>query len=200
MLAVIASGNTSLLQKFDAEDYASQLYLTEEGEESHFFRSVPKKVVKSLQEEPLAMENHANGVYYRSFKENKKLQEFFKVLSLSIDRGDRVYVSTMEAREYPITATQWHPEKNTFEWAARLRIPHTREAIDVTSAVANYLVEEARKNTHQPANVLEEDRLLIYNYCPQFTGKHHHEGEEMDFDECYFFPKWEARHANVASQ
>ena len=43
--------------------------------------------------------------------------------------------------------------------------------IDVTSAVANYLVEEARKNKHQPANVLEEDRLLIYNYCPQFTGK-----------------------------
>ena len=39
------------------------------------------------------------GVYFRSYDENPKLKEFAKVLSLSTDRGDRVYVSTFEARK-----------------------------------------------------------------------------------------------------
>eukprot|EP00891_Asterochloris_glomerata_P004912 jgi/Astpho2/4912/Aster-05841 len=202
MLSVIFSGNTSLLRGFDAEDYASPLYLTEDAVPSRFFGSMPKKVRRDLQEHPLAMENHGNGVYFRSYDENPKLKEFAKVLSLSTDRGDRVYVSTFEARKYPIYGTQWHPEKNAFEWSAPLRIPHTRRAVDVTTAVANFFVDEARKNFHRPSNQLDEDNMLIYNYCPEFTGKHKHEGEETDFDECFFFPEWKGKNtaAAVSSQ
>ena len=43
--------------------------------------------------------------------------------------------------------------------------------IQVTAAVANFLVNEARKNFHAPANVLQEQDLLIYNFCPEYTGK-----------------------------
>lgn len=31
--------------------------------------------------------------------------------------------------QYPVTATQWHPEKNSFEWARKLRIPHSSDAV-----------------------------------------------------------------------
>lgn len=31
--------------------------------------------------------------------------------------------------QYPVTATQWHPEKNTFEWATHLHLPHSFEAV-----------------------------------------------------------------------
>lgn len=47
--------------RFNAEDNASPLYLTEAAENSKFFKSLGKKVKKSLQEKPFAMENHANG-------------------------------------------------------------------------------------------------------------------------------------------
>jgi gamma-glutamyl hydrolase len=50
--------------------------------------------------------------------------------------------------QYPITATQWHPEKNAFEWVTYLHIPHSPDAIEVTQEVANFFVSEARKNTH----------------------------------------------------
>ncbi len=43
--------------------------------------------------------------------------------------------------------------------------------IQVTAAVANFLVSEARKNFHEPANLLQEQDMLIYNFCPEFTGK-----------------------------
>ena len=31
--------------------------------------------------------------------------------------------------QYPITATQWHPEKNAFEWTRKLDIPQSPEAV-----------------------------------------------------------------------
>jgi gamma-glutamyl hydrolase len=40
----------------------------------------------------------------------------------------------MENKKYPYTATQWHPEKNAFEWGDKLHIPHSRGAIEVTHA------------------------------------------------------------------
>ena len=46
----------------------------------------------------------------------------------------QVYISTMESKLYPFTATQWHPEKNAFEWGDKLHIPHSRGAVEVTHA------------------------------------------------------------------
>lgn len=43
--------------------------------------------------------------------------------------------------------------------------------IQVTAAVANFLVNEARRNFHEPANLLQEQDLMIYNFCPAYTGK-----------------------------
>ena len=64
-----------------------------------------------------------------SYYENPLLERFFKVISLSIDKSGNPYISTLEARQYPITATQWHPEKNAFEWTPTLHIPHSLEAV-----------------------------------------------------------------------
>ncbi len=66
---------------------------------------------------------------------------------------------------------QWHPEKNAFEWTPEKHIPHDPRAINVTQAVANFVVNEARRNHHAPRNQLEEDAFLIYNWAPEFTGK-----------------------------
>ena len=46
---------------------------------------------------PVAMP-HA-GVRWSSYGENPHLQDFFKVLSLSADRDQRIYISTIEAHK-----------------------------------------------------------------------------------------------------
>lgn len=53
--------------RFNAEDNASPLYFTEAAEKSHFFSSLSKKVRKTLQEKPFAMENHSNGMMQDHF-------------------------------------------------------------------------------------------------------------------------------------
>jgi len=45
------------------------------------------------------------GVRWSSYGENPHLQDFFKVLSLSADRDERIYISTIEAhkvRSFPV--------------------------------------------------------------------------------------------------
>ncbi|CAK0784110.1 hypothetical protein CVIRNUC_007313 [Coccomyxa viridis] len=199
-LAIIVSGDTKILSKFDSYDNASPLILTEDGQSgSAFFSSMPRDLFQAVQEEPLAMENHGKGLGMKKFNGSRALQDFFKVVSLSIDKRNVPYISTLESRKYPVTATQWHPEKNAFEWPRRLSIPHSSQAVDLTHAVGKFLVEQARGSTHAPASSQEEDALLIYNYQTTFTGKGNpsHPESESDFDECYFFDRFSGNGAEV---
>lgn len=195
MLAILAAQNESVVTNFDAEDFSQPLFPTEKAPTSRFFTALPPHVVDHLHTRPYAVENHAHGVSYDEFSYNPKLNDFFDVLTLSVDRQDRVYVSTMESQRYPISATQWHPEKNAFEWTLdKQSIPHDPDAIEVTQEVANYVVGAARKNTHRPKDRQDEEDLLIYNWHDGlvYSGKREYEGEEVDFDEIWTFPDAES--------
>jgi len=43
--------------------------------------------------------------------------------------------------------------------------------IRMTQEVANFFVSEARRNMHQASSISEEDKWLIYNWIPHFTGE-----------------------------
>jgi len=45
------------------------------------------------------------------------------------------YIATVEARDYPIFACQFHPEKNMFEW--RVNAPHTLQAVKISQYFAD---------------------------------------------------------------
>lgn len=46
--------------------------------------------------------------------------------------------------QYPITATQWHPEKNAFEWTQKLDIPHSPEAVSPSSSPVFDILQDAQ--------------------------------------------------------
>ena len=55
------------------------------------------------------------------------MDTFWDILSVNKDVNGLEFVSTMEAKNYPIFGTQFHPEKNAYEWAPKYPgIPHTR--------------------------------------------------------------------------
>ena len=61
-LALIASGNMSILSAFDSDDNASPLLLTEDGlRGSSLFGSFPARLLGAVQDKALAMENHSWG-------------------------------------------------------------------------------------------------------------------------------------------
>ena len=77
-------------------------------------------------------------------------------------------------RKYPFYGSQWHPEKNAFEWNESLHMPHTADAIEAAQTMANFFVDEARKSSHRVA-ATGEDRYLIYEHTPVFTPGGHFE-------------------------
>uniref|UniRef100_A0A671P4H5 folate gamma-glutamyl hydrolase n=1 Tax=Sinocyclocheilus anshuiensis TaxID=1608454 RepID=A0A671P4H5_9TELE len=107
---------------------------------------------------------------------SETLKSFYRVLSTNTD-GQNEFVSTMEAYNFPIYATQWHPEKNAFEWT-RPYIPHMPSVIKTTFYMAYFF---SRKSFHSFPSTEEEEKALIYNYKPEYTGT------QSAFEQKYFF-------------
>lgn len=189
-MAVALARNSSLLTRYDAEDGAAPLFFTEVAKRSAFFGSMPAAVRHDLADKPYARESHSWGVSLEAFDAAPGLRDAVDVLSLSADPEGRVYVSSYEHRTLPFVGTQWHPEKNAFEWGDKLHIPHAAGAVAVTHAVAAFLARHARASGHAPANVLDEDDALIYNHPVTFTGRHKREGDAPWLDQAYILPPW----------
>jgi len=60
-------------------------------------------------------------------------------MTLAIDLID---ISMVTAIKYPFYGTQWHPEKNQFEWTTEENINHSREGVLVTQYVADFFVDQ----------------------------------------------------------
>jgi hypothetical protein len=69
-------------------------------------------------------------------------------------------LSIVEAKDYPIYSTMFHPEKLAYEWHPSLDIPHDKKQIEFAYEYVYLFAEEARKNP----NVCEEAELFIYNF------------------------------------
>ncbi|KAJ7549004.1 hypothetical protein O6H91_07G036200 [Diphasiastrum complanatum] len=183
LLSVIVSQDHHLMEEFKAlAQPAPLLFSSDLAKQQSMFSWFPEDILQKITHENLAMENHKWGVSPEKWSATGPLADFFEVLTTTPDQENKLYVSTIQGRKYPVTGVQWHPEKNAFEWGIAT-IPHSLEAIEITQSVANFLVSEARKSSHSPSSMEEEDALLIYNYAPTFAGKN---GPGF-FDQAYAF-------------
>ncbi|KAI5411588.1 gamma-glutamyl hydrolase 2 [Lathyrus oleraceus] len=181
LITMIVSEDNNILEEFAAANEASSLQFVENTNiEGSVFQRFPPDLIKKLSTDCLIMQNHHYGISPSKLLANEKLSSFFEILTTCTDGNDKVYVSTVRSRKYPVTGFQWHPEKNAFEWGSA-KIPHTEDAIRVTQHVANFLVSEARKSLNRPVarEVLDN---LIYNYKPTYGGK-----AGKGYDEVYLF-------------
>ncbi|XP_051135511.1 gamma-glutamyl hydrolase 2-like, partial [Andrographis paniculata] len=181
LLTVIVSQDRSILERFNARDQASKLqFLQNVNLNETVFERFPPVLLKKLSTECLVMQNHRYGISPEKFQKTGSLCSFFNILTTSTDEDGKTYVSTVQAQRYPVTAVQWHPEKNAFEWGLS-RIPHSEDAVQVTQNVANFFVREARMSKNRPL-IQEVLDNLIYNYGLTYCGK-----AGKGYDEVYIF-------------
>ncbi|RLN30742.1 gamma-glutamyl hydrolase 2-like [Panicum miliaceum] len=161
--------DNNILETFDAQNQASTLQFPSYSFEGTVFQRFDSDLIEKVSTSCLVMQNHRYGISSKRLRENDELSSFFRVLTTSPDENGKVYVSTVQANKYPITCTQWHPEKAIFEWRKPM-IPHSEDAVQVTQHFANHFISQARKSPNRPPadKVLDN---LIYNYNPTFSGK-----------------------------
>lgn len=161
---------------------------TADASGSKLFHDASPHVMNVLATENVTMNNHHYGIYYEHFKQTDALTSFFDVLSTNHDGYGDEFVSTIESKKYPIYGTQWHPEKNAFEWARNEdgtfyeAINHSNNAVEIAQYTSSFFVHETKKNNHMFDSEEQEDSYLIYNYKPVKTSG--------DFVQTYFlFPE-----------
>ncbi|XP_067888007.1 gamma-glutamyl hydrolase-like [Heterodontus francisci] len=168
-LTVLTSGE-KLLIATNTSNLPLPLKFTQDAMDSRMFKNFPRDLMQALAVEPLTANFHYWSISVKNFTRNTKLRNFYKILTTNMDNKKLVFVSTMEARNYPIYGVQWHPEKSAFEWTKKKNIPHSLDAVEVSWYLAEFFVNEARKNWHHFSDETEEANALIYKYPQVYTA------------------------------
>uniref|UniRef100_M4C4I3 folate gamma-glutamyl hydrolase n=1 Tax=Hyaloperonospora arabidopsidis (strain Emoy2) TaxID=559515 RepID=M4C4I3_HYAAE len=160
----------SLDNGFDSSNISLPLNFTDKAPTSRMFRQASPELYSWLKDKPITMNNHEQGITPDKFNQYTSLTDFYTVLATNLDRQGVEFISAYEAKEYPIYAVQFHPEKNIFEYGEYLDgtpyevVDHSREGVAAGQYFANFFIDEARKNALHFKDPKVERKALIYNY------------------------------------
>eukprot|EP01100_Stratorugosa_tubuloviscum_P014317 TRINITY_DN758_c3_g1_i1.p1 TRINITY_DN758_c3_g1~~TRINITY_DN758_c3_g1_i1.p1 ORF type:complete len:356 (-),score=109.74 TRINITY_DN758_c3_g1_i1:132-1199(-) len=173
LLSILAANDSSILQKqcFDSENLSLPLEIVvDQYLKSRLFSNMPNDIFQTLTQSNCTMNLHHDGIDPQIYIQNEKLSKFFRLLSTNKDRNAKAFGSTIEAYDVPIFGTQWHPERNQFEWDLPEQLDHSLPALRAMQYLANFFVEQTRYNAHKFEIDAIEQHLLISHSCPTFTG------------------------------
>lgn len=138
---------------------------------------------KELQEatsgEGLLWFHHRWSITLKTYQDTPGINQFWKLVSTSFTKDGVEFVSTAEAFNYPYFLTQYHPEKNSFEW--HINATRTYNAISVEQKFINQFVKFARLSPNRFINETEWTSKSIYNFQAIFTPN------DADFIQVYLF-------------
>lgn len=144
LLLMIAddTDNFDLLKPTDSfKNLMLEQYFPSNPRTTKLFRTIDTELLLKLQMCPCALNNHKMGMSPADFYHNKKISNFYRLVSTSKDRQGQEFVSIIEAHNYPFYGFQWHPEQD----------PKMDPLISV-------FYQDATNNT-APCKLLEADRL-----------------------------------------
>ncbi|KAG1653415.1 Gamma-glutamyl hydrolase [Nymphon striatum] len=162
-LSYIISGH-DVLEDCETWDMVSHLNFTKGYRNSRLFEDMPEEMQRDMATLPIAINYHRSCLTYNAFKKYK-MHETINLLSTNHDYNGTEFVSTMEAKEYPFFATQWHPEKILFEFVSRpislKNTPHFPRAIEIAQWLSRFFINYARQSSHTFRTVEEEDAVIV---------------------------------------
>mmetsp|Transcript_4434 Transcript_4434/g.15772 ORF Transcript_4434/g.15772 Transcript_4434/m.15772 type:complete len:353 (-) Transcript_4434:75-1133(-) len=200
-LAILVSGNHSILSNTNAQDDPVPLHLATRTADSPFLEYLGPEQVEQVLQKPIAYENHVKGLLVDSYDADQRLRNTFRLLTVSYDRNGQAYVSSMEGKDAPILALQFHPEKNAYEWNTEEHIPHSLNAVEFSQRIGDYVGKLARNSKHRPTSSSQERRMLIYRYPVTYTGYSRQTGVESTFEQEYRFgPASQDEHATPSNR
>ncbi|OMJ89507.1 hypothetical protein SteCoe_8303 [Stentor coeruleus] len=171
LLHICANNQFATYGNFNGEPPYTQIHnFTSAAAVSKIFTELSlqfgQQIMNIMATQNVSLLSHYHGISPSTYQQFPNLPEMYNILSIMHDRSGSPFVGMIEARNYPIWGTQFHPEKNLYEWN-QVATPHFYNAVVMATYMANFFVSQARKNFNVfPQNELTP--LLIYNWPPQF--------------------------------
>ena len=98
-LNIIAAGNnTGDMSKFSASDISLPLNYTDAAPTSRMFSGMPQDLYKAVGSEPITYNHHNFGISPDTYVKEKRLSNFFKILSLNNGKDGKTFISSIEGK------------------------------------------------------------------------------------------------------
>jgi gamma-glutamyl hydrolase len=193
-LIMLASEDDFILEGgFDAENISLPLTLYNRSKNNKPSELYRKMNMTTIQSHNVSMNNHLFGITPSKFASNINLMSIFRITSTSQDRNGRWFVSTIEPQNssrFPYFGVQYHPEKNTFEYATYPGtdipfedIPHETEALELSRHLGLFFVQQVRIQQSQ----MKRQRMIFTKIFPPIYTYERRIG--LQFQEYYIIPK-----------
>jgi gamma-glutamyl hydrolase len=166
------------------DDTNKDIFLTTAGLSSEMFANMDADLLAALPVEKLAYFHHSYTPDPQAWISNIFLANNFSVTTITNNTGTKTYAASVGGKIFPAFGSQFHPEKNTFEWRVNTSIPHSPDAIRFQQYFANFFVNQTRKSGHSMSqeNIMQ---YSIWNYNPI------HVNVDPQFEEIYFFKNYQ---------
>ncbi len=191
LLVVLTANATTpsdnLLRRCQSENEPSKLVPTDSfhSGDSLLARDMPDDVYRIITTQKTLANYHRKCLTMDSVAAYG-LDSFWHILAMDKDQNGVEFVSLIEARDFPIWGSQFHPEKVMFEWSMRVNsaTPHGAAAVRAMTYLAQFFVAQTRANGNKFHSRKEEEAALIYNYKPEYVGK---ESIDYKMQQVYLF-------------
>lgn len=112
----------------------------------------------------MTFNSHNNGVGIDTFTKNIKLNSTFNALTTTVDINGKVFVSSMEARNYPFYGLQFHPEKSQFSFEPSAHFNHSAFFIKHNRYFSDFFVNDCKENNYQFSTYDQEMSEIVEHY------------------------------------
>lgn len=181
IIAIAISEDYDVLSKVNSSNHCQQIEFNNYTNISKIFGSISENLLNYITDNNGAYYNHNYAVEDQNYEKDKKLNNFFHITSYSHDKNGTKFINTFEGKKLPVYSWQFHPEKPVFEWKLVDDINHSPEMVEFSQEIANFIVNEARKNNNSMSQT-DLDSLLIYNYKTSRKNA-------SSFEQLYFFDR-----------
>ena len=141
------SGDMKILNPLNSKNHTLDIFSY--YDQSEILKNMPLNMRVNLENKKLLNFAHMNGISMNGFMvddKSEQLRKELKLISVAKDKEGRWFCSFLEGRNHPVFISQFHPEKQSYEWNPDAVINHGYESIELSQFLANQFVEQCRRN------------------------------------------------------
>ena len=117
-----------------------------------------------LEDHAYSFNSHSHSVSPTYFESDENLKELYTLTAVSYLDDGTPFGASFEGKDYPIFATQFHPEKTSHIYYEGKGINHEWMSVQLNRHFADYFVYLARHNTNSFGDFAETSKYLVQNY------------------------------------
>lgn len=169
-----SSKGHDLLQNIDAHEVSLPLEFVVDPEDTKLFGDLGSYAHR-YEEVASLWQSHTWAISPDSFETDEGLKSKFRLTSIqyTTDESATPFTGTMESPDYPFFATQFHPEKATFNFNDDYGINHSEESMILNDYFYRKFVSIARQNTNQYSDFAETQTILVQNAYTDVSGEYY---------------------------